>query len=284
MSTQQAEGQSRREFLRGLTLAGFLGLVPRQVSAEPPSETTRLRLPKAPGICNAPQYVAEELLYVEGFTEVQYVEVEISRDVQRYIASGALDIGMTFAPLSILQVDVEAPLVFLGGVHVGCFELFGIERVQAIRDLKGKTVAVPDQGGAHHLFLASMAQYVGLDPRTDINWVVHSPTESMQLLAEEKIDALVGFPPVPQELRARQIGHMVVNSALDRPWSQYFCCLMTGNRDFVRQHPVATKRALRAILKATDVCALDPTRAIDRRQRLYAALRLCPADDAGDSL
>jgi NitT/TauT family transport system substrate-binding protein len=200
-------------------------------------------------------------LYVEGFTEVQYVEVEISRDVQRYIASGALDIGMTFAPLSILQVDVEAPLVFLGGVHVGCFELFGIERVQAIRDLKGKTVAVPDQGGAHHLFLASMAQYVGLDPRTDINWVVHSPTESMQLLAEEKIDALVGFPPVPQELRARQIGHMVVNSALDRPWSQYFCCLMTGNRDFVRQHPVATKRALRAILKATDVCALDPTRA-----------------------
>jgi NitT/TauT family transport system substrate-binding protein len=82
----------------------------------------------------------------------------------------------------------------------------------------------------------------------------------MQLLAEEKIDALVGFPPVPQELRAKQIGHMVVNSALDRPWSQYFCCLMTGNRDFVRKHPVATKKALRAILKATDVCALDPNR------------------------
>jgi NitT/TauT family transport system substrate-binding protein len=261
MSTQQAEGRSRREFFRGLTLAGFLGLVPRQGSAEPPPETTRLRLPKTAGICSAPQYVAEELWYVEGFTAVQYVEVEISRDVQRSIASGALDIGMTFAPLSILQVDVEAPLVFLGGVHVGCFELFGTERVQAIRDLKGKTVAIPAQGGAHHLFLASMAQYVGLDPRTDIHWVVHAPTESMQLLAEEKIDALVGFPPVPQELRAKQIGHMVVNSALDRPWSQYFCCLMTGNRAFVRKHPVATKRALRAMLKATDVCALDPNRA-----------------------
>jgi NitT/TauT family transport system substrate-binding protein len=190
---------------------------------------------------------------------VQYVEVEIS-SVQRHIASGALDMSMTFAPLSIIQVDVEAPLVFLGGVHVGCFELFGTERVQAIRDLKGKTVAVPEQEGAHHLFLASMAQYVGLDPRTDINWVLHPPAESMQLLAEEKIDALVGFPPVPQELRAKQIGHMVVNSALDRPWSQYFCCLMTGNRDFVRKHPVATKKALRAILKATDVCALDPNR------------------------
>jgi NitT/TauT family transport system substrate-binding protein len=240
--------------------AGLLGLRAGPVAAESPPETTRLRLPKTAGICSAPQYVAAEFLYLEGFTEVQYVEVEIS-SVQRHLASGALDLSTTFAPLSIIQVDVEAPLVFLGGVHVGCFELFGTERVQAIRDLKGKTVAVPEQEGAHHLFLASMAQYVGLDPRQDINWVLYPPAESMQLLAEGKIDALVGFPPVPQELRAKKIGHMVVNSALDRPWSQYFCCLMTGNRDFVRKHPVATKRALRAILKATDVCALDPNRA-----------------------
>jgi NitT/TauT family transport system substrate-binding protein len=263
MSTQHARRVSRRRFLGGMTLmgiAGLLGLHAGPVAAEPPPETTRLRLPKTPGICSAPQYVAAELLSLEGFTEVQYVEVEIS-SIQRYLASGALDLSMTLAPLSIIQVDVEAPIVFLGGVHVGCFELFGTERVQAIRDLKGKTVAVPEQGGAHHLFLASMAQYVGLDPRKDITWVIYPPAESIQFLAEGKIDALVGFPPVPQELRAKQIGHMVVNSALDRPWSQYFCCLMTGNRDFVRKHPVATKRALRAILKATDVCALDPNRA-----------------------
>ena len=65
----------------------------------------------------------------------------------------------------------------------------------------------------------------------------------------------LGFPPDPQELRARKIGHVVVNSAVDRPWSQYFCCMATANREFVRKHPVATKRALRAILKAADLCA-----------------------------
>ena len=36
--------------------------------------------------------------------------------------------------------------------------------------------------------------------------------------------------------------------------------MVTGNREFVRKHPVATKRALRAILKATQVCALEPER------------------------
>jgi NitT/TauT family transport system substrate-binding protein len=217
-----------------------------------------------PGICIAPQYIAEEFLHREGFTEVQYVEVplsELTTGIYRRLASGAIDISMAFAPPFIMQVDAGAPVVILGGVHVGCFELFGTERVRAIRDLKGKTVAVPEQGGVHHLFVASMAQYVGLDPHKDINWVIHPPAESTQLLAGGKVDALVGFPPVPQELRTKQIGHVVVNSAVDRPWSQYFCCIMVGNRDFVRKHPVATKRALRAVLKATDVCALEPDRA-----------------------
>jgi NitT/TauT family transport system substrate-binding protein len=177
------------------------------------------------------------------------------------LASGALDIGMAFVTPFILQVDAGVPIVLLGGVHVGCYELFGTDRVRAIRDLKGKTVAVPELGGSHQLFVASMAQYVGLDPHQDIHWAVHPPAESIQLLAEGSIDALVAFPPVPQELRARKIGQLVVSSAVDRPWSQYLCCIVTGNREFVRKHPVATKRAFRAILKATDVCALEPDRA-----------------------
>jgi NitT/TauT family transport system substrate-binding protein len=51
---------------------------------------------------------------------------------------------------------------------------------------------------------------------------------------------------------------VVANSALDRPWSQYFCCLLVGRREFVRDHPVATKRVTRAILKAAELCAAEP--------------------------
>ena len=82
----------------------------------------------------------------------------------------------------------------------------------------------------------------------------------MRLLAEGKIDAYMGFPPEPQQLRAKKIGHVVVNSMMDKPWSQYFCCMVGANREFVRKHPVATKRALRAILKAADICAREPER------------------------
>ena len=57
----------------------------------------------------------------------------------------------------------------------------------------------------------------------------------MELFADGKIDAFLGFPPEPQELRARKIGHVIVNSSIDRPWSQYYCCMLAGNRDFVRK-------------------------------------------------
>ena len=80
----------------------------------------------------------------------------------------------------------------------------------------------------------------------------------MELFAEGKVDAFLAFPPEPQELRARKIGRVILNMTLDQPWSQYLCCIAYGNRDFVRDHPVATKRFLRAILKAADICATAP--------------------------
>ena len=109
-----------------------------------------------------------------------------------------------------------------------------------------------------------MASYVGLDPTKDIKWVVSASDNPMELFATGQIDAFLGFPPEPQELRARKAGHVIVNTTRDRPWSQYFCCMVGGNRDFVRNHPVATKRVLRAIIKATDFCAAEPARAAQK--------------------
>jgi NitT/TauT family transport system substrate-binding protein len=193
-------------------------------------------------------------------TEVQYVKTTGGGGTTRALAAGESHISTAFSGPLLIRADARDPIVLLAGVHVGCFELFGTDRVRAIRDLKGKTVAVSELGTGHHVFIASMAAYVGLDPRKDITWLMHPPAEAKRLLPEGKIDAYLGFPPDPQELRARRIGHVVVNSTIDRPWSQYFCCMVAGNREFVSGHPVATKRALRAIFKAADLCAREPER------------------------
>ncbi len=40
--------------------------------------------------------------------------------------------------------------------------------------------------------------------------------------------------------------------------------MVAGNREFVRKHPVATKRAVRAILKGAEMCASEPERSAQR--------------------
>jgi NitT/TauT family transport system substrate-binding protein len=263
MRTSPTERWTRRAFLGRLTLAGtagLLGLHARPVAAEPPPETTTITLVQISNACLAPQYVAEALLRAEGFTEVHYVKKPGGKEIEAALVSGEADLNMHFIAPTLLRLDAGDPLVILAGVHVGCIELVGSDRVRTIRDLQGKSVAVPALGGAHHVFIASMAAYVGLDPHKDITWVTHPAAAAVRLLIEGTIDAFLAFPPLAQELRAQGIGHVVVNSAMDRPWSQYFCCIVTGNREFVRTHPVATKRAVRAILKAADLCALEPER------------------------
>jgi NitT/TauT family transport system substrate-binding protein len=246
------------------------------IAQEAPPETTGIRLLRIPGVCTAPQYVADELLKVEGFNDIQHVEIA-TNDSYTAFAARKFDITMAFVAPFIIQVDAGLPIVLLGGVHVGCFEVFATERIRSIRDLKGKTVAVPGLASPHYVFFASMAAHVGVDAKRDINFVFQPVPEAMQLLADGKIDGLIGFPPDAQELREKKIGHVIINSGLDRPWSQYFCCIFAAHKDFVGKHPVATKRALRAILKAANFCAAEPERAArlvaDRGYRYDYALQ-----------
>jgi NitT/TauT family transport system substrate-binding protein len=250
----------RRAFLGGaLTLASFGQFAIRpHAAAEPPLETTRIRLARVPSICRAPQYMTEELLRGEGFTDVSYVRLPETNDATEAIVANDVDITMQYVGPSIMQIDAGKPLVIIAGIQPGCFELFGTERIRSIRDLKGKTIAIEGFSASAYTFIASMMTYVGLDPRKDVTWSVISPSEAKQRLAEGTIDAFLATPPDPQELRAKGIGHVVVNSVIDRPWSQYFCCMVVCHRELVRDKPVATKRALRAILKAADACAADP--------------------------
>src|SRR5215469_11801647 len=225
--------QTRRRFLTTLSLAGAGGLLaaPRVLAAEGGLETATVRLPKFSSICVSPQYAAEELLRAEGFTNIRYVDTPASA-VAEAIGQDRLDFGLNYAALFLPAIDGNQPVKVLAGVHVGCFELFAKDGIRNVADLKGRTVGLQDWGSTAHVLVALMAAHVGLDPAKDIRWVTDPSVKPIEQFVERKIDAFMGFPPQPQDLRARQIGHVIVNSTVDRPWSQYFCCVLAGNRRY----------------------------------------------------
>lgn len=253
----------RREVLGAFAAAGgaaLLGLYPRSARAEPPPETPRIRIHDAPITCFAPSYVAGELLKLEGFDDVQYVKTPLNEGPTESLAQGKVDFIMNDPPAHLLSLDAGARITLLAGIHTGCWELFGNESVRTLRDLKGKKVAAP-QKSSREAFVAAMVASVGLDPNKDIIWINHEPRVSMQLFADGKIDAFMGFAPEPQELRSKGIGHVILNTLTDRPWSQYFCCLSAVNTEYMRKYPIATKHAVRAFLKAAEICVNEPERA-----------------------
>ena len=223
--------QSRRSFVTNAAVAGAAGLGAlgatrsgdgKSFAAEPPLETTSIRIVNWRGlICPAPQWVAEPLLGAEGFTEIHYIEQDSGEGFAAKIARGEADFTVINPVELIPAMDAGVPIIVVSGVHAGCVELFANQDVRGIADLRHRVVGLR-WGEVDRQFVSIMASYVGLDPMKDINWVaITDPSVPPgQLLTEGKIDAFIAVPPEPQELRARNVGHVIVNWSVDRPWSQ----------------------------------------------------------------
>jgi ABC-type nitrate/sulfonate/bicarbonate transport system substrate-binding protein len=170
---------TRRQFLASVSMAGAAGLlgVPAEAGEER-LETTSVRFMRTPSICHAPEFVIEDLLRAEGFTDIRYIEGASSAEINEAVASGKVDFDTHYAPQWTIVIDGGGPVTVLGGVHVGCFELFGNASIRSIADLKGKTVGVAALGSSDHLFVSVMAAHIGLDPANDIRWVTQPITHT----------------------------------------------------------------------------------------------------------
>ncbi len=266
---------SRRDLLRlaglglsGLGLAALVGCgsddgagsatATPSIVVDPPPETTTIRLPRNtlnPRL--APFFLADQFLPAEGFTNVQYVNSPDAGGVQQLVA-GEIDIGMPFAARVTVAADAADPIVILAGVNNSSFVLFGNDGVRSLRDLKGKRLYGKRDDDT---FWTPLLAYVGIDIEREVEFVDVNFNEIVQQALAGAFDAWVVTRPLATVFRTAKIGHVIVDGKTDPPWSQYFGSMATANRDFVEKHPAATKRALRAILKATDLCAKEPERA-----------------------
>src|SRR5438270_11225484 len=120
--------QTRRHFLVRLSIAAAAGALGTRYAraAEGDLETRSVRIfANRPGICVAPQYIAEPLLRAEGFTDVRFVGLTAATGLPaaQAVGSGNADFTVTFAAPLAIAIDGGAPLPLVSGVHVGCFRL-----------------------------------------------------------------------------------------------------------------------------------------------------------------
>src|SRR5919108_392979 len=124
--------QNRRRFLATLSSAGAAGFIgaSNSVALEGPPETTTIQLARNPSLCIAPQYLVEEFLRAEGFTDVRYVMSDAGVRQAKAVAAGEIDFTLHFSAPLLIPIDTGEKITIIAGVHVGCFELFGNERIR----------------------------------------------------------------------------------------------------------------------------------------------------------
>ena len=255
---------NRREFMKRAALTGtaaYLGIGSDYgiAAAEPPPETTRIRFFQYKTACWVPQYIAEDLLRKEGFTDIQYIKGKSIDQSEELLESAELDISLGNAAWQIKEMNSGDNSVFIAGLHTGCYALIGQKNIKSVRDLKGKKVwAWTNLEAGPIVFFKSLVAYVGLDPEKDFEYISASKNEAIELFKKGEIDAFISFPPGNEQLKELGIGRVLVDTNVDRPWSQYFCCMVNASRKFTRENPIATKRALRALLQSNDIVSRDP--------------------------
>ena len=258
--------QDRRTFLAGAAAAGaasLFGTLTPAAAALPPPETNSVRLGRWIGgaYCWESLYLAGVLLRADGMTDVRYVQGDQKYfDSSQWFAAGETDFDFNMPPMHIRSIEAGVPIKIVAGVHSGCWELRANDRVNSIADLKGKRVGVWAMNDHPQTFLQLLINYVGLDPHHDLEWVVGVPKNGslMQNFIEGKVDAFLVDTSQYSEVRAKNVGHTVFSNLVDRPWSEYFCCMIAGRSDYVDKYPVATKRVLRAIFKSVEFCVSNP--------------------------
>jgi len=273
-----ADRVGRRELLRrslavGATIAagGVLAACEQpRLPAEsagaslPPPETATVRWVSPPP-CD-PLWIAKDYLPQEGFTDLQIVK--ITPTTTEWLTADKADFSTGGYPSLIASnVDAGLPLVTLAGIHPGCFELFATPGIASVRDLRGKTIAVNAKNVSDQFygFFSILLAYVGVDPRTEVNFIEVTPDSAA--LRDAFIDgrsqafiASGAFGPLLRR-NPKNPGKVILDTTMDKPWSQYYCCNLVANRDWARKNPIATKRFTRAILRATDDVAKDKPRA-----------------------
>src|SRR5260370_42644559 len=75
-----------------------------------PPEVKKIRLVHAPAICLSPQYIAEELLRLEGFSDIEYVDTPVAKSLT-LVEAGRADMTMNAWPDVVAALDAGRSLL-----------------------------------------------------------------------------------------------------------------------------------------------------------------------------
>ena len=118
---------------------------------------------------------------------------------------------------------------------------------KSLRDLRGKTIAIPSPFSNENFFVNKMIRDQGLTPE-EFKFVILPPPDMVAALATKAIDAFIVAEPFCA--KAEIDGHGRVLYYAKDIWPNYISCCLVVHEDLIKEHPEIVSDLVRGIYES----------------------------------
>lgn len=158
------------------------------------------------------------------------------------LRNGEIDVAFMIAPLSIVlrQQGEDVKIVYIGNRHESTMVARTDLHVKNLRDLIGKTIAVPMRYSGHNISILDLIEKENLTGQ--INVVEMNPPDMAAALASGSLDAYyVGEPFAAQTLMTGQSEKVFY---VEDVWDKFICNLAVVRNDLIEKEPKLDRKSV----------------------------------------
>ncbi|WP_354686641.1 ABC transporter substrate-binding protein [Cupriavidus necator] len=172
--------------------------------------------------------------------------------------SGQVNVVHLLSPMTIwARFGSQVPAKVVAWNHVGGSGLTVATQVNSLRDLGGKTVAIPFWYFIHNIVLQAMLKQQGLTPVArkagavspqEVNLMVMAPSDMPPALASRQIEGYIVAEPFNAAAEALGIGKILRFTG--DVWRNHACCVVFMHQHDLDRRPEWSQKVVSAVVKA----------------------------------
>ncbi len=169
-------------------------------------------------------------------------------------------VGEAPATVAVANKVADVKIIAQANLEGSAIVIFKDSGIKSIKDLVGKTVAVPGYATVQD-FLLRKALTNNNIPIKAVNVIIIKPPEMIPALRTKQIDAFLAWEPYPSKAVTLEVGKVLVPSG--KIWPKHPCCVVVADNQFIEKNPEKIKGILRAHVKATNFIHENPKEALE---------------------
>jgi NitT/TauT family transport system substrate-binding protein len=189
-------------------------------------------------------------------------------EIKEALMSNKMQAAFMVAPMAIAlrAQGVPVKIVYLGHRYGSAVVVRRDGPVHSVRDLRGRTIAVPSRFSDERLIVFRALAANGMNAKTDLRMVEMSPADVAGALAASAIDAFSMGEPYPSQAEIVGFGRVLFHAR--KYWPDYISCVLVVRQDVIDSRPEAVQVLVDGIARS-GMWLDEKDRA--KRHRLHAA-------------